>query len=165
MSGRGWPILLLQRLLPALMVAGYAAILALATRDMLGKCMGRGTRCLDGIENLVLSAWFGGLLPIFAFCAMTHVRLEIDAKMRTLAVSWVRWPLRTRRRTFPLSRVEDVVVKLNHDDEGTPAGYSFELLVEGEEPLSLVGGSQGDYERVAEEIRALLPDAKDPNGA
>jgi hypothetical protein len=102
----------------------------------------------------------GGMLVLAVLIPLVmrafYVRVEVNPSKQTMTL--INLPFRSRR-VFPLSRVKDVVVETDVDDDATR--YRISLVVEGEAPVPLydnlwVPGEKLHVETAAA-IRALLP--------
>jgi hypothetical protein len=120
-----------------------------------------------GFAILALFAAFFLAWPVFLAMdgVVTHrVRVEVDRGAGTLLLRKMRWPRRSRVRTFPLFRVTDAVVQ--SDDDGDAVRYMVFLRVEGEPAVPLVEGmwDRGEerHDMTAAAIRALLPPRAPP---
>jgi hypothetical protein len=109
-------------------------------------------------------AGFGILLTsalwlVLAWVCSEFTRIEVDEARRTLDVVVVRWPLASRRRSFPLDGVRDAIVHRHGQSRGAPT-YLLQLVVEGHESrvtiLERKSFESGPVDHVAERIRGML---------
>jgi hypothetical protein len=101
----------------------------------------------------------GVVTALIPWMGLDAAHVSLDPRTREVVLERVGWRGRRVVRTFPLARVTDAIVRADPDPtEG--AHYMVFLVVEGEEPVSLMAGTwtsgRERCEKAAVEIRALL---------